>query len=542
MANPSPAALARRRQRAAKKAEAAKVHLGRQHGIAPPGVEWIGPPDPGAAIRWIEETLKVPTGPLTGQPFRLPDWQREWVSAALEPDTREAGLSISRKNGKSGLIAAVLLAALCGPLNRTGWRGVVASLTGNLAKELRDAIWLTAQASGLEEHVRVQKAPPPGILWGVRGSRIDFLAADKASGHALGADIAIIDEAGLLPEAKRMLWNALFTAISGRDGRFWCISIQGDGPMFHEMEQRAASGAPGLHWQKWAAPDECALDDEAAWHAANPALEGGIKSLTYMRDAARKAIDAPGDEMFFRAYDLNQPVDPERKTIVGLSEYRACVTPDAPAIEGDIVLGVDLGGSVSMTAAVAWCPLTGAIKCYGAFGDEPPLSVRARTDRMGSLYDRMVREGELRLYPGRVTPVVPFLTDVLADLSGRGRIVAVGADRHRRAEAQMAFADAGVPSTRCYWRGQGASATAHGSHDVRAFQKAVASKQLRTAGSTMLEAAIASSVLRFDGAGNPALDKAANNARIDALSAAVIACGIGALQAPAPLFGGLHIV
>ena len=57
----------------------------------------------------------------------------------------------------------------------------------------------------------------------------------------------------------------------------------------------------------------------------------------------------------------------------------------------------------------------------------------------------------------------------------------------------------------------------------------------------MLEAAIASSVLRFDGAGNPALNKAANNARIDALSASVIATGLAELVKPAPLLQ-VHVV
>ena len=58
---------------------------------------------------------------------------------------------------------------------------------------------------------------------------------------------------------------------------------------------------------------------------------------------------------------------------------------------------------------------------------------------------------------------------------------------------------------------------------------------MATTGSVMLEAAIASSVLRFDGAGNPALDKRTNNARIDALSAAVIAAGLRELVPAAPL-------
>jgi len=486
------------------------------------------------ALEWIESTLQVPSGPLAGQPFLLPDWQREWVLDAYAPDTREAGLSIARKNGKSGLIAAILLAHLVGPLARTDWRGVVTSVTGLLAKELRDAIELTAEASGLSKHLKLHKSPPPGILIGLYRSNLRFLSADKATGHAIGADLAIIDEAGLLVENKRALWNALMSSISGRDGRLWCISIQGDGPMFAEMEARA--GSPGIHWRKWAAPLDAELDDPAGWDAANPGLEAGIKSRAYMAHQAERAKAAPGNEAHFRAYDLNQPVDPERETIVSVAEYARCIRTDDCALTGDLVVGIDLGGSVSMTAAVALSIDTGAMLVRGAFGDDPPLSARAREDRMGTLYDRMQRQGELRLYPGRITPVVPFLRDFFDLVGGMGRIIMVGADRHRRAEASQAFADARIPNYAVQWRGQGAAAHADGSHDVRAFQRLVRSERLRTHGSTMLEAAIASSVLRYDGAGNPALNKAADNARIDALSAAVIASGLAELVPSAPLF------
>jgi len=544
----TPGAIRVRRFRERQKAERARK-MGAQLELARTGAgepdldQWSGPPDAAAMCNWICARLTVPTGPLAGRPFELPGWQREWLHGALAPGVREAGLSVARKNGKSGKIAAVLVSAMAGPLNRPGWRGLVTSLRGNLAKELRDAVQLTAEASGLGDKVRVLKAPTPGIIYGLRDSRIDFLAADKATGHAVGCDLAIIDEAGLLGEEKRELWNAVYSSMSGRDGRLWAISIQGEGPMFAELQERAAVGQQGVFWRKWAAPADCAVDDPAAWHDANPGLASGIKSLSYMADASQKARAAPGDEMFFRAYDLNQAVDPGRVTIVGLSDYEACLDRAAPGLEGDIVLGIDLGGSTSMTAAAAFAPDTGAMQVWGAFGDDPPLSVRARNDRMGSLYDRMVREGELWLYPGKVTPVVPFIARVIEEIGQRGRLVAIGADRYRRAECEQAFQQAGVPPVAVYWRGQGAAAAADGSADVRAFQRLVLERRLATRGSTMLEAAIAGSVLRFDGAGNPALDKAAKNARIDALSAAVIAAGIGALMRPAPLLERrVHVV
>ena len=98
-------------------------------------------------------------------------------------------------------------------------------------------------------------------------------------------------------------------------------------------------------------------------------------------------------------------------------------------------------------------------------------------------------------------------------------------------------------SLKVFWRGQGASKTADGSFDVRAFQRNVISGKLKTLASPMLECAIANSRLRYDGSGNPALDKTASNARIDALSASVIAVGIAETIPPAPLLGmRVHVV
>ena len=76
------------------------------------------------------------------------------------------------------------------------------------------------------------------------------------------------------------------------------------------------------------------------------------------------------------------------------------------------------------------------------------------------------------------------------------------------------------------WRGSGASPVADGTHDVTAFQKFVRGS-LRVRESLLLASAISDSSLRYDGAGNAALDKSRSRGRIDALSAAVIACGLG---------------
>ena len=75
------------------------------------------------------------------------------------------------------------------------------------------------------------------------------------------------------------------------------------------------------------------------------------------------------------------------------------------------------------------------------------------------------------------------------------------------------------------WRAQGSGKD--GSADVRAFQRAIEGGGLRPGESLLLRSAIAESVLRYDGNGNPALEKSRQRGRIDVLAAAVLAVGAG---------------
>ncbi|MYE82932.1 MAG: hypothetical protein F4X36_14065 [Gammaproteobacteria bacterium] len=466
---------------------------------------------------WIERFCLVPTGPLQGQPFRVPKWQRRFLKEALAPGIREAGLSVARKNGKSGLIAAMLLACLRGPLASSTWRGVVASMSGRLATELREAIRATANLSGIQ--VNVKQTPPPGVITTPAGPRLDILAADKATGHALGADLVIVDEAGLMPENQRPLWEALMTCVSGRNGRLVAISIQGDGPMFRELKLRADD--PTVCWHEYSTDGTEDFTDEAVWHRANPGLADGIKSIEYMRDMARRAAATPAVQSTFRAYDLNAPQSPSRELLVTMQQWQSVVVDQAAPRAGWCVMGFDLGGSSSMTAAAAYWPESGRLEVRGAFPGVPDIEERGRQDAVGNRYARMEMRGELKVYPGvRTTPVQAFLRDFLEGLRGED-IKAIVADRYREAEALDVFEQCRVLG-KASLRGVGWK---DASHDVRAFQRAVIDRHLQIEENLLLESAIMESALATDPAGNQKLDKARSEGRIDAATAATLAVG-----------------
>ena len=269
---------------------------------------------------------------------------------------------------------------------------------------------------------------------------MDVLSADKSAGHASGFDDAIIDELGLFPERSRALVNGMRSSTGAKDGRIIVLTIQADAPFTAEMIARRDDPAVAVHLYR--APDGCALDDPAAWDAANPGIAVGIKSRAYMEDEARRVLATPADQAAFRAFDLNQPQSPDVELIVSPDDVRAIYTNDPPPADGPVFVGLDFGESRSASAAFAIWPLTGLMRCWMAFGDTPALAERAQAD--DAPYELMAARGELRLYPGRVTPVREFLRDVSADLAGHW-VAGVGADQWKRSELLDAVETLGLP-------------------------------------------------------------------------------------------------
>ena len=485
------------------------------------------PADPARALaEWSRAKLVIPLGhPNAGKPLILPDYGIAFIADVFKH--RESFLCVARKNAKSAVIAVFLLARLCGPLRVPGYRAGVASVSKEKAGELKLLMQGIAEASGLAG-VTFLRPPAPGHVISASG-RVDILSADKSAGHASGYDDSIVDEIGLLSERDRDLINGMRSAISARNGRFVALSIQGAAPFTAEMLDRA--GQPGIAIHHFRAPDACALDDESAWHAANPGLSCGIKSLDYMKDESRRVASTPADQSAFRAFDLNQPQSLSWVMLCSPTDWRAVEVDILPARSGACVVGFDLGGSSSMSAAALW-PDTDRLEVWAAFPATPSLPERSEADGCAGLYPQMEARGELRVYPGRVLNVSAFLGDVAIQLAGE-RVIAAGADRYRRVEAIQALELAKVnwPMT---WRGMGAHAMADGSHDVRAAQRLIMSGKLKTRESLVMRKAIADSSIRYDQSGNPALLKAREKGRIDALSALVIACGLAEIHGARP--------
>ena len=480
----------------------------------PPLVQVEELADPvGALATWARERLIVPAGhPLAGQPMILPDFAERFLRDGW--GAHESALSLGRKNAKSAICAVLALGHLVGPLRKPGWRGAIASVSKEKASELRGQVASIAGASGLAD-IQIRRSPYPGAIVSSTGT-LETLSSDRTSGHASSFDLVLIDESGLMPERSRELLAGLRSSVSAKGGRVLHISVRGDSPVFREVLENPATVA-----HVYAAPDDCDLADEGAWAAANPGLAAGIKQESYMQaEVERIRAGAPGDEPSFRAFDLNQALDPTREMICSPDDLRACFVEELPPRAGPAYLGFDFGEATSSTAACAIWPATGRLETWQAFGDVPSLRDRGRRD--SAPYVAMQVRGELRTYPGRVVKPDAFLGDVQTDLAGC-RVEAAAADSFKDSEVKD-FLDRAAVRWPIDFRRVGAGKD--GGKDVRAFQRLVLQKRLRLVENLSLVTAVARSTLHRDRNGNPGLDKARQNGRIDVLSAVVIACGL----------------
>ena len=380
----------------------------------------------------------------------------------------------------------------------------IASLSKEKAGELRRQVSEIAEASGLD--VRIRRSPYPGTIESSTGS-LDTLSADRSAGHSSGYDQVIVDETGLFPLRARDLLAGLRSSVSARNGKIRHISIRGDSELFAEILDN-----PAVVSHVYEAAADCEVGDEAAWRAANPAL-GVVKSIEYMRSAVELVKNCASDEPSFRALDLNQEISPAREMVCTPDDLRACFADEIDC-RGSAYVGLDIGEAGSGTAAVAFWPVTGALRTWLAFGAVPTLKARGKRD--GADYASMQARGELRTYAGRTVPVKAFVADVRNDLSG--------------ADVRMAVADAYKSESlrdALPWQllVQRTGAGPDGSQAVRAFQRRVLTGELALTSNLSLASAIKESTLRRDGNGNPAIDRARSHGRIDVLSAAVLAVG-----------------
>lgn len=352
-------------------------------------------------VAFVEAYLLQPEGDRVGQPMRLMDWQKKFIVDVYDNPygTHTAYLSIGRKNGKSSLIASLLLAHICGPeaiKNSQIVSGAQSKDQAAVIFELaRKMIDMSAKLS------KVCRVQPSGkrLIGLARNVLYRALSSEGKTAHGLSPILAILDEVGQVVGPTDKFVSAITTAQGAYTNPLLiAISTQAptDADMFSTwLDAQRNSPDPRVVSHVYAAPDDCELDDKRAWAAANPAL-GVFRSLDDVEKQAKAALAMPANEPEFRNLILNQRVEAVAP-FVARSVWEANGEVPSEIGKRKVWAGLDLSAVNDLTAFVA-VDDSGGVHCTFWLPAEG-LAEKSRKDKVP--YDFWARQGVLLTTPGK---------------------------------------------------------------------------------------------------------------------------------------------
>lgn len=483
-------------------------------------------------IQFIEQYCPIPEGKGVGLPMRLADFQKRFIHDVYDNSTRRAILSIARKNGKTGLIAGLLLAHLVGPEARQNSQIVSGAMSREQAALVFNlACKMVQQSETLSRIVRI--IPSGKRLIGLP-LNVEYraLAADGRTAHGLSPVLVIGDEWGQVRGPQDDFIDALMTSQGAHDNPLQIIiSTQAASDadwLSVQIDDAKASNDPRIVCQVYEAPEECDLLDVDAWKAANPAL-GLFRSEDDLREQMQQASRMPSMANSVRNLLLNQRVSTD-SPFISPDVWGACAGAPEP-FDGPVYGGLDLSARTDLTALVLIGKVRGMWQVRPYFWTpQEGLHDRAKIDR--SPYGVWAAQGLLRTTPGATVDyevVALDIADILSDLD----VQAIAFDRWRidllKRELERIGLDLPLVP-----HGQGFKDM---SPALDTLEAELLNGRVNHGGHPVLGMCAANATTTQDPSGNRKLDKSRRTGRIDGLVAMAMAFGAaGSAAAPVDEF------
>ena len=479
-------------------------------------------------IAFIHEFCKVPEGSHVGKPLKLAEFQKRFILEVYDNPhgTRKAFLSIARKNGKSGLIAAILLAHICGPEAVQNSQIV----SGAMSRDQAALVFALAakminQDPRLVEVTRVISSGKR-IIGLARNVEYKALAAEGSTAHGLSPVVAILDEIGQIKGSANAFVEAITTSQGAHDTPL-LIAISTSAPSDADLwslwiDDAIKSKDKNTVVHEYKADEGSDLLDEEQWFKANPAM-GIFRSKADLDTQLNQASRLPALEANARNLLLNQRVAQDALFLAPAVWKANNGAIDIEVFRNNPVsIGLDLSARNDLTAAVA-----AAQDQYGVihllpwvFCPSKGIEDRARRDR--APYDLWVRQGQMVALGGSSMDyehVATYLRDALEDLDivptsiefDRWRI-----DVFKKAADDVSFA----PWAEWNNVGQGYRDF---SPRVENFESLLLEGRIRHGNHPLLNMAAANAIAVSDPSGSRKIDKSKATQRIDPLIAAVMA-------------------
>jgi len=479
-------------------------------------------------MAFVERHARVPEGPLVGQAVQLADFQEAFFYSVYDNavPTKKAYLSEARKNAKTATIAFIVLVHTVGPEAKLNSRINSGARSRKQAAEVYNYASKSIQLSPTLSRV-CRLVPSAKTIIGLpMNVEYSALSAEGKTTHGGSPLVAIVDEAGQIVGPQDDFFDALTTGQGAYDDALLIvISTQAptDADLFSKLlDDAERSQDPSIVSHVYTAPEECALDDPAAWEAANPAI-GLFRSRVDVETHAKAAMRMPSNENSFRVLFLNQRVNMVA-AFVSASVWKAG-NEEPGAFEGAVYGGLDLSATTDLTALVLTCRGGDGTLAVRPFFWMPQESVQEASRRDKAPYDVWVREGLLRTTPGKVIDYDYVARDIGEICSGLS-IAKIGFDRWRMDRMQSALARQGVELPLEPF-GQGYMSM---SPALDALEADLLKECVRHGGHPVLAMCAANAVAVSDPAGNRKLDKAKATGRIDGLVALAMAEGVEAMM------------
>jgi phage terminase large subunit-like protein len=481
-------------------------------------------------IRFIESFCRVPEGDLRGKPMVLMPFQRKFVIDVYDNThrTSRAYLSLGRKNGKTALIAAIVLAHIDGPVAIQNSQVI----SGARSRKQAAIVFKLAEKMVRMSPVlskRIKPTPSEKKLLGLAmNAEYEAISAEAGTAHGLSPVVAILDEVGQVKGPYDAFVEAIETAQGAYEEDALLIAISTQAPTDNDLFSRwiddaANSNDPHIVSHVYSAPDECDLLDREAWRAANPAM-GIFRSLSDIEQKAERAMRLPSEENTFRWLFLNQRVEAS-SPIVSRSVWELCGAPPKPLDGVPVYAGLDLSAVNDLTALVLIGQVDGVWQVHPTFWmPRDVVSERSRADRVP--YDVWYREGHLLAAPGKSVDY-SFVADYLRGLCDRLDIRKIAFDRWGFSHLKPWLVHAGFSEAEIEARfeefGQGYASI---SPALRELEGDWLNTRLAHGNHPVLRMCISNAVVETDPAGNKKLNKKKSTGRIDGAQALVMARGV----------------
>jgi phage terminase large subunit-like protein len=499
------------------------------------------------AERVIEfiECLTVPSGEGQGGKFELREWQKDFIRDIYEPCgaetrrrlVRRAILSVGRKNGKTALIAALVLVHLVGP--EAIPNGEIYSAANDREQAgvvYRVAAQIVRADPELSEILRCVDSTKTIANYS-NGSFYRAMSSESGTKHGLNPTFVVYDE---LAQAKsRELYDVLDTSFGARsEPLFVVISTQSNDPehiLSKLIDDGLNSDDPRIVCHLYEVPEDTKdIFDPVEWKKANPAL-GDFRSLADLKAIADKAKRMPAEEPKFRNLYLNQRVAPI-SSLISRAEWMACIGPAEFSEKEEVYLALDMSAVVDLTALVM-CSAGEKTKVRPFLWKPEDLLKEHGNRDFGSGNDRYStwhKEGHLLVSPGRtIDPAV--VANKVIELWQTYTVLGLAYDRWRIADLLREFDRLGFEA----WEDKGTEKRGSGlrlvgwgqgyrdmAPAIDALELEVIDRHIEHASNPVLNWNMANAVQTTDPAGNRKLDKDKARFRIDGAVALSMACGL----------------